>query len=191
MTIHASKGLEFPIVALANLGTRPRNDIEPVPDRRAHRLHLRVKARRQRVQDTRLRRRLDAREGTEGGGGQTTALRRRHTRPRSPDRSGRLDTRQARPDALRRPPVAPRVGRDPRRNASRRLPPLRSPAPPHTRRRSSRPNMPRSPMQSSTKRSPNANSGKRTEQRPCAPRGTSSPFTRPPRTRETTQSRPP
>ena len=44
MTIHASKGLEFPIVALANLGTRPRNDVEPVPDRRAHRLHLRVKA---------------------------------------------------------------------------------------------------------------------------------------------------
>lgn len=43
MTIHASKGLEFPIVALANLGTRPRSDVEPVPDRRAHRLHLRVK----------------------------------------------------------------------------------------------------------------------------------------------------
>lgn len=44
MTIHASKGLEFPIVALANLGTRPRNDVEPVPDRSAHRLHLRIKA---------------------------------------------------------------------------------------------------------------------------------------------------
>ena len=44
MTIHASKGLEFPIVALANLGTRPRNDIEPVPERHAHRLHLRIKA---------------------------------------------------------------------------------------------------------------------------------------------------
>jgi ATP-dependent helicase/nuclease subunit A len=45
MTIHASKGLEFPIVALANLGTRPRNDVEPVPDRRAHRLHVRIKNR--------------------------------------------------------------------------------------------------------------------------------------------------
>src|SRR5262249_48026381 len=37
--------LEFPIVALANLGTRPRNDVEPVPDRRTHRLHIRIKNR--------------------------------------------------------------------------------------------------------------------------------------------------
>jgi ATP-dependent helicase/nuclease subunit A len=42
MTVHASKGLEFPIIAVANLGSRPRNDVEPVPDRAAHRLHLRV-----------------------------------------------------------------------------------------------------------------------------------------------------
>jgi ATP-dependent helicase/nuclease subunit A len=43
MTIHAAKGLEFPIVALANLGGQPYNRVEPVPDRRAHRLHLRIR----------------------------------------------------------------------------------------------------------------------------------------------------
>ena len=42
MTVHASKGLEFPIVAVANLGTRPRSDVQPVPDRTAHRLHMRI-----------------------------------------------------------------------------------------------------------------------------------------------------
>ena len=44
MTIHAAKGLEFPIVALANLHTRPRAEVEPVPDRRARRLHVRILA---------------------------------------------------------------------------------------------------------------------------------------------------
>jgi ATP-dependent helicase/nuclease subunit A len=44
MTVHASKGLEFPIVAVANLGTKPSSAVQPVPDRRAHRLHLRIGA---------------------------------------------------------------------------------------------------------------------------------------------------
>ena len=42
MTIHASKGLEFPIVAFANLGSQPWSPVEPVPERAARRLHLRV-----------------------------------------------------------------------------------------------------------------------------------------------------
>ena len=33
MTTHGAKGLEFPIVALANLGTKPKIDSEPVPAR--------------------------------------------------------------------------------------------------------------------------------------------------------------
>ena len=96
MTIHASKGLEFPIVALANLGTRPRNDVEPVPDRRAHRLHLRIKNRRRRVQDAGLRRRVGAREGAEGGRGQAAPLRRGDARARPPDRPGRVEPAEAR-----------------------------------------------------------------------------------------------
>jgi ATP-dependent helicase/nuclease subunit A len=42
MTIHASKGLEFPVVALANLQTSPRTDVDPVPDRDRGLLHVRV-----------------------------------------------------------------------------------------------------------------------------------------------------
>lgn len=42
VTMHASKGLEYPIVALANLGAQSGGRIEPVADRAAHRLHLRV-----------------------------------------------------------------------------------------------------------------------------------------------------
>jgi len=42
MTIHASKGLEFPVVALANLGSQPWSPVEPVPERAARRLHVRI-----------------------------------------------------------------------------------------------------------------------------------------------------
>ena len=42
VTMHASKGLEFPIVALANLGSAPHGGTQPVADRATHRLELRI-----------------------------------------------------------------------------------------------------------------------------------------------------
>ena len=42
MTTHGAKGLEFPIVALANLGTKPKIDSEPVPREEESFLHFRV-----------------------------------------------------------------------------------------------------------------------------------------------------
>ena len=42
VTMHASKGLEYPIVALANLGAQAAHRVEPVADRPARRLHLRI-----------------------------------------------------------------------------------------------------------------------------------------------------
>jgi ATP-dependent helicase/nuclease subunit A len=42
MTMHGSKGLEFPIVVLANLGSRGQNVSEPVPEEAASKLHFRV-----------------------------------------------------------------------------------------------------------------------------------------------------
>jgi ATP-dependent helicase/nuclease subunit A len=44
VTMHASKGLEFPIVALANLGSSPAGRTQPVADRAGHRLELRISA---------------------------------------------------------------------------------------------------------------------------------------------------
>ncbi len=42
MTIHAAKGLEFPIVGLANLNTGQPNHHAPIPEAARNRLHLRV-----------------------------------------------------------------------------------------------------------------------------------------------------
>ena len=45
MTIHASKGLEFPVVAMANMSCERKMRSGPVPDRENGRLHLSVKGR--------------------------------------------------------------------------------------------------------------------------------------------------
>ena len=42
-TIHGSKGLEFPVVALANLGIQRKKVHEPIPDRKNNLIHVRVK----------------------------------------------------------------------------------------------------------------------------------------------------
>ena len=42
MTTHGAKGLEYPIVALANLGTKPQLNSEPVPHEEESFLHFRV-----------------------------------------------------------------------------------------------------------------------------------------------------
>src|SRR5204863_213438 len=44
MTIHGAKGLEYPIVALANLGERNKNDAQPVPREQENFLHFRIGA---------------------------------------------------------------------------------------------------------------------------------------------------
>ena len=44
MTIHGAKGLEYPIVALANLGARNQNHAQPVPREHERFLHFRVGA---------------------------------------------------------------------------------------------------------------------------------------------------
>jgi ATP-dependent exoDNAse (exonuclease V) beta subunit len=44
MTMHGAKGLEYPIVALANLGSQPHTPSAPVPREHEHRLHFRVGA---------------------------------------------------------------------------------------------------------------------------------------------------
>jgi ATP-dependent helicase/nuclease subunit A len=44
MTIHGAKGLEYPIVALANLGSRNQNHAQPVPREQERFLHFRVGA---------------------------------------------------------------------------------------------------------------------------------------------------
>jgi ATP-dependent helicase/nuclease subunit A len=45
VTMHASKGLEYPIVMLANLGTQPNRRVEPVVDRARRKLELRISSR--------------------------------------------------------------------------------------------------------------------------------------------------
>ena len=42
MTMHGAKGLEYPIVVLANLANRPRGSAEPVPDEERSLIHFRV-----------------------------------------------------------------------------------------------------------------------------------------------------
>ena len=89
MTIHGAKGLEYPIVALANLGARNQNDAQPVPREQEHFLHFRVGAgsagRHGHFKTPGYDDAWEQEKHIRRSRAAAPALRRRHPRPRAPD----------------------------------------------------------------------------------------------------------
>ena len=91
MTMHGAKGLEYPIVALANLGSQPSTQSAPVPREHESFLHFRVGAKTPGRYGTSPTPGYDevweAEKEHDRGRAAAAPLRRRHPRPRPPARS--------------------------------------------------------------------------------------------------------
>ena len=90
MTIHGAKGLEYPIVALANLGARNQNHAQPVPREQERFLHFRVGAgsagRHGHFKTPGYDEAWEQEKAIRRGRAAAAAVRRRDARPRAPDR---------------------------------------------------------------------------------------------------------
>ncbi len=94
MTIHAAKGLEFPIVALANVEWEGQKQVPPIPDAVDHRIHLTVGNDWARFQTPDWEGEKGSEKDGARGGARPLALRRGDARARPPGGAGQHGARE-------------------------------------------------------------------------------------------------